>query len=166
MSDDVRPYRGVVVTGPFAEAKRRDFRRLERALGTRLPGEYRRFMEVANGGSLPGYAVDLPPGGGGEPIELSELFTVTRDARGGFGWGTVRGEWEHRPAALPPDLVPVARDGGDSLLFLRTAPAHHGEVWAFVHGLPAWAGPASEQDAFGPVAASFDAYLDLLYAVD
>jgi SMI1/KNR4 family protein SUKH-1 len=139
-------------------------------LGTSLPEDYRRFIEVANGGVLP-YAVDLPPGAANaEPIVFSQLHTITPGRSGDFSWGTVLGETRHLHGAhvagiLPRDLVPIAGDGGGSSLYLRLHPDHVGEVWAFVHGLPEWAG-GDEQDRGGFVAPSFDAFLDMLYIDD
>lgn len=165
-SDSFRPYRRLQCWGPFQEVTRRDIRRLERHVGHQLPEAYVQFMLVANGGTLE-YCVDLPPGGAGMPVAFTRLYTVTPDAEGGFGYGTVLGEKRQLPHAhyaadLPEDLLPIADDGGGSSLFLRLDPDHRGEVLAFVHGLPAWAG-GTEQDTAGHVAADFDAYLDMLY---
>lgn len=171
MSEETyRRYGRLVLWGDFVRAKRSDFRRLRKELGSDLPPEYRAFIEVANGGGLP-YQVDLPPGAEkSEPIEFSELHTVTANRSGDFSWGSLIGERQQLSEAyfaehLPADLLPIAADGGGSSLFIRLHPDHFGEVWAFVHGLPAWAG-GNQQDSGGLVAASFEEFLGMLYIHD
>jgi hypothetical protein len=166
---EVRTYRGLVLWGRFEPVARADFRHVRRVVGSRLPEEYRRFIEVANGGTL-NYSVDLPPGGASEPITFSALYTITANSAGDFSGGTVIGEW--RPAGsgyvapgFPADALPIARDGSGSELFLRLHPDHFGAVYAFAHGLPEWAG-GDGRDTGGQVSASFDAFLDLLYIDD
>jgi hypothetical protein len=119
---------------------------LERELGRAIPPAYRRFIEVANGGSLP-YSVRVPPGPQGEPTNFSDLYRLGRDRDGGYGFGSLLGEYrflpetelaEHLPVAT---LLPVARTGGeDDTLFLDLAPDRYGQVDGFVSGLPAWTG--------------------------
>lgn len=165
-----RQYGRLVLWGEFTRIRRSDFRRLRKELGSDLPPDYRAFIEVANGGVLP-YQVDLPPGAEhAEPIGFSELHTVTPDPSGTYSWGTLIGEKRQLSEAyfaehLPEDVLPIATDGGGSSLFIRLHPDHLGEVWAFVHGLPAWAG-GSQQDTGGLVAASLGEFLDMLYIHD
>lgn len=168
-TDSYRQFGRLFCWGTFQPVRQRDIRRLERELGQRLPPAYVDFIRVANGGHLE-YSVDLPPGGGGEPICFSRLYTITPNAAGDFSYGTVLGEKRQLPSTyygpdLPGELLPIADDGGGSSLFLRLDPDHYGEVFAFVHGLPAWAGD-TEHDSAGHVAQGFDAYLDLLYVED
>jgi hypothetical protein len=141
---------------------------LERELGRAIPPAYRRFIEVANGGSLP-YSVRVPPGPQGEPTNFSDLYRLGRDRDGGYGFGSLLGEYrflpetelaEHLPVAT---LLPVARTGGeDDTLFLDLAPDRYGQVDGFVSGLPAWTG-LHTQDMAGVLAENFDAYLDSLF---
>jgi SMI1 / KNR4 family (SUKH-1) len=165
-----RTFGRLVLWGTFVRVTRSDMRRVRKELGRRLPDDYRRFIDVANGGVLP-YAVDLPPGAvNAEPIEFSKLHTITPGRSGDFSWGTVLGEKRHLDGAyiaeiLPSDVVPIASDGSGSSLYLRLHPDHFGEVWAFVHGLPDWAG-GNQRDSGGLVSPSFDAFLETLYIHD
>jgi hypothetical protein len=166
---EVRTCGPVLVWGVFQPLRRRDWHHLRREIGHAIPDDYRSFMEVANGGVLP-YSVSLPPGGDGEPIGFNELHTVTPDPRGDYAWGTVIGERRQMQDAywadvVPSDCIPVASDGGGCQLFIRVSEGHSGEVWAFVHGLPAWAG-GDEKDSGGIVAPSWNDFLDLLYIDD
>ncbi len=93
--------------GEFVRVRRSDFLRLRTELGSDLPPDYRRSIEVANGGVLP-YQVDLPPGAeNAEPIEFSDLHTVTPDQSGNYSWGTLIGEEAAAPRFL---LLPASPD--------------------------------------------------------
>jgi len=147
---DDRRWGDLVLWGPFAPVSAADLDRVEGVVGHRLPPDYREFLTVAHGGTLP-YAVRLPPGDtDGDLIQFSTLFTGT-----GEGPETLLGEW--RPQASAP-LLPVAQDGGGSTLLLDL---RDGSVWAFVRGLPTWAG-GSGQDRGGQVAGSWTRYLGML----
>jgi SMI1 / KNR4 family (SUKH-1) len=163
-----RQYRGRVVVGPFSPVDPAEVRALEYETGRAIPPAYRRFIEVANGGALP-YSVCVPPGPPGEPVSYSDLYRLGRDEDGGYGFGTLLGEYrflpqtvlaEHLPVAT---LLPIARTGGeDDTLFLDLAPDRYGQVVGFVSGLPAWTGLRTH-DMAGVLADDFDAYLDSLF---
>lgn len=163
--DRFRIYRGRYVRGPFASFTQESLDLLQAELGLPIPDQYLAFIQANHGGTVE-YSVKLPPGEHGEPICFSDWFSLEPNAGGAFSWGSVLGEWRlskeaHHSSELPEDLLPIARDGGGSTLYLRLGPDHAGEVWGFVHGLPAWAG-GSMTDSFGPVANSLDEYLDSL----
>lgn len=148
-----RRYRKLIVWGPFQPSDDDDLDRVERELGRSLPKEYREFLLVGNGGRME-YAVSLPPGEPGELVSFDDLMSVDR---------LVQGWRDHQPVAaavgLPSELLPVARDGSGSQLYLDLRPTTYGQVLAFVHGLPAWAG-GGDGDSFGVVTASWNDYLD------
>jgi cell wall assembly regulator SMI1 len=161
--DDIaRRWGNLVLWGPFTSVRETDFDRVERVVGVALPPGYRRFMKVAHGGTLQ-YAVRLPPDDStGQVIEFSSLYDVVGD-----GSDTLIGELRAHPStfmaeALPAPLLPVARDGGGSQLYLDVRSESHGTVWASMHGLPHWAG-GDGQDRGGVVAASWDDYLRMLF---
>jgi hypothetical protein len=170
-----REYRGRVVVGPFIPVDPAGVRALEDETGRAIPPAYRRFIEVANGGSLP-YSVCVPPGSvcvppgpKSEPVSYSDLYRLGRDEEGGYGLGTLLGQYrwlpqtvlaEHLPVAT---LLPIARTGGeDDTLFLDLAPDRYGQVVGFLSGLPAWTGLRTHNMA-GVLADDFDAYLDSLF---
>ena len=164
--DRFRTYCGRYVWGPFTPFTQESLDLLQAELGIPLPEQYLAFLQANHGGTVE-YSVKLPPGEQGEPICFSDWFTLEPGASGAYSWGSVLGEWRlakdaHHSNELPDDLLPIARDGGGSTLYLRLGSDHRGEVWAFVHGLPAWAG-GSMTDSFGPVAKSLDEYLDSLF---
>lgn len=163
--DRFRIHRGRYVWGPFTSFAQESLDLLEVELGGPLPEQYLTFVTAHHGGTVE-YSVRLPPGEHGEPICFSDWFTLA-PVNGAYSWGSVLGEWRlfkesHQSNELPGDLLPIARDGGGSTLYLRLGPDHRGEVWAFVHGLPAWAG-GTMTDSFGSVAHSFEEYFDSLF---
>lgn len=169
MSEELsRWYRGRLVVGPFRPFDIAELEELEREVELPLPSSYRSFLEAAGGESLT-YSVRLPaceP----EPVQsFDDLYQLGRDGDGEYGWGTLLGEYRRsRDGWLAGEvslagLLPIARNGGSDTLFLDLNPATHGQLHAFVHGIP-HPGYLSK-GVFTKVADDFDAYLDSL-AVD
>jgi hypothetical protein len=140
---------------------------LEGEIGQPIPPAYRRFLEVANGGTLE-YSVRVPPGPDGEPISFCNLYRLGRVEHGDYGWGSLLGEYRQLPYSwlagqLPvTTLLPIACTGGGDQLFLDLAPDRYGQVVGVVHGLPEWTG-RRPRNLWGVVAADFDTYLDGLF---
>lgn len=162
-----RRYQGLVIFGPFNPVHPEEIRALESEIGQAVPLAYRRFLEVANGGTLQ-YSVRVPPGPEGEPIGFSDLHLLGRDQHGEYGWGTLLGEYrrlpqswlaEHLPVA---SLLPIARTGGGDQVFIDLAPDRYGQILGFIHGLPEWTGLRTH-NLSGVLADDFDAYLDGLF---
>lgn len=160
-----RWYRGRLVVGPFRPFMASELEVLEREIGLSLPASYRSFLEAAGGESLT-YSVhvrDCEP----EPLQsFDDLHQLGRDSGGEYGWGTLLGEYRRsRDGWLAGEvsltgLLPIARNGGSDTLFLDLNPATHGQLHAFVHGIP-HPGYLSS-GVFAKVADDFDAYLDSL----
>ncbi|MEU8507771.1 SMI1/KNR4 family protein [Streptomyces brevispora] len=166
MSNELsRWYRGRLVGGPFRPFDVAELNALERETGAPLPSSYRSFLEAVDGEGF-NYSVRLPaceP----EPVQsFDALYHLGRDSEGEYGWGTLLGEyrrsragWLSGEVALA-GLLPIARNGGSDTLFLDLNPATHGQLHAFVHGIPH---PGYLlKGVFTKVADNFDAYLDSL----
>ncbi|MEU6371845.1 SMI1/KNR4 family protein [Streptomyces sp. NPDC046909] len=156
-----RWYQGRLVVGPFTPFDSGELDVLEREIGLPLPAPYRSFLEAAGGSALE-YAVHLSeceP----EPFQsFNELHSLGRDSSGGYGYGTLLGEyrraadwWLAREVPLS-GLLPIARNGGSDTLFLDLDPANQGRLHAFVHGIP-WPGRL-QAGVFTKVADDFDSY--------
>lgn len=151
--------------GPFRPFEVGEVEGLEREIGLPLPPSYRSFLEAAGGESLT-YSVRLPACDP-EPLQsFDDLYQLGRDDDGEYGWGTLLGEYRRsRDGWLAHEvslvgLLPIARNGGSDTLFLDLNPAAHGQLHAFVHGIP-HPGYLSK-GVFTKVADDFDAYLDSL----
>jgi hypothetical protein len=133
---------------------------IENLLGASLPQSFRDFLRAANGGYLE-YVIDVSMRDGtSEQLSFCGIFAA--DA-GTFCDETLVGEIrsgrEH--FKLPQGVLPFARDGGGSVVFLDLSSEGNGRVVAFVHGLPAWTGLRGES-AFVELAPSFDEYVQKL----
>jgi hypothetical protein len=139
---------------------------VETELGTTLPDGYRQFLEIANGGTLE-YCIRVPATADGEEMMFCDLFYPGKDRHGGYGDGTLIGEIQNhrRFISIPKSVLPFARDGGDSTLYLDLTEDGQGRVIAFVLGLPAWTG-LRQESGFVEVASSFDDYISRLYLDD
>ena len=130
---------------------------IETLLDAHLPVSFRDFLRVANGGYLE-YVIDVPTGTGKtEPLCFCSLFSADE---GTFCDGTLVGEIRSAREYLkiPQGVLPFARDGGASVVYLDLSPKGNGRVVAFVTGLPEWAGSRTES-AFIELASSFDEYV-------
>jgi SMI1 / KNR4 family (SUKH-1) len=130
---------------------------IENLLGARLPASFRDFLRVANGGYLE-YVVDVRMGSGKtEPLCFCGLFSADE---GTFCDGTFVGEIRsaREYVKIPQGVLPFARDGGGSVVYLDLSLEGNGRVVAFVTGLPEWTGLRTES-GFIELASSFDEYV-------
>ena len=130
---------------------------IETLLDAYLPASFRDFLRVANGGYLE-YVIDVPTGTGKtESLCFCSLFSADE---GTFCDGTLVGEIRsaREYQKIPQGVLPFARDGGASVVYLDLSPKGNGRVVAFVTGLPEWAGSRTES-AFIELASSFDEYV-------
>src|SRR5262245_43476330 len=110
---------------------------IETLLGTQLPASFREFLRVANGGYLE-YVIDVPTGGGKtEPLCFCGIFSADE---GTFCDETFVGEIRtaREYVKAPQGVLPFARDGGGSIVYLDLSAEGNGRVVAFVIGLPEW----------------------------
>src|SRR5262249_26694197 len=130
---------------------------IETLLGAHLPASFRDFLRVANGGYLE-YVIDVATGPGKtQPLCFGHLFSA---GKGTFCDRTFVGEIRtaREYQKVPQGVLPFARDGGGSLVYLDLSPKGNGRVIAFVIGLPEWTGSRTES-AFIELASSFDEYV-------
>jgi SMI1 / KNR4 family (SUKH-1) len=156
-------YRHRIIYGSEDPPTAEEILALEDAVGAELPGDFKDFLEVANGGVLYYYEVAINHRLGQERMSFSRIFS-TRKVPGVEGeWGTFLGELRsaREAFALPREVLPFALDGGGSILFLDLTEEGRGQVIAYVAGFPAWTGP--RQYKFLDVAPSFSDYVDELY---
>ena len=131
---------------------------MEEALGASLPGSFREFLRAAGGGALE-YVIDVPtPRGGTEARTFGSIFS----AHASDPENLLRELVSARELIkAPPGVLPFARDGGGSVVYLDLSPEGRGRVVAFLAGRPAWTG-RERASGFVELATSFDAYVEKL----
>jgi len=153
-------YRHLAIESAKAPPSEAQLRAIEDELGVKLPPSFREYLNVANGGYLE-YVIDVPTGTGQiEGLSFCGLFSADT---GTFCDETFIGEIRsgREYAKIPKEVLPFARDGGGSIVYLDLTSQGDGRVVAFVEGLPGWAGKRTES-AFVEIAASFDDYVNKL----
>lgn len=133
---------------------------IEDLLGAPLPVSFREFLQVANGAYLE-YVIDVPFGDGkSEPLSFCGIFSAKEgDFCDETFVGEIRSSREYQK--IPPAVLPFARDGGGSMVYLDLSSEGNGRVVAFVEGLPEWTGRRTESE-YIEVASSFDEYVSKL----
>ena len=128
----------------------------------RLPEELRAFLAVANGGKLD-YTFELQTEAGPFPLCFYTVFSTRTPFRGRTNAGLVLHELEleRRLKGLRPGLLPIAADGGTSVLYVDLAPGRYGRVTAYVEGLPGWDG--TPEGSFVDLAPNLTAFLSALF---
>lgn len=150
-------FRHLAIEGAEPAPTEGELRAVESLLGARLPESFRDFLQVANGGNVE-YVIDVPLGNGNtEPLCFCGVFSCRQ---GKFCDETFVGEIRagREYTKIPPGVLPFARDGGGSIVYLDLSGEGRGRVVAFVEGLPEWTGLRNES-AFIELAPSFDEYV-------
>ncbi|HLY75996.1 MAG TPA: SMI1/KNR4 family protein [Planctomycetota bacterium] len=150
----VASYKGLIVDRFNSPPSSEDIRRVEMELGCSLPADYRAMIDACNGASLNYFTTVELAFGRRETMGYCSFHAVSPGE-----WGTLPFElaqirrWPGFPAQK---VLPIARDGGGSVLFLDLREGCR--VLAFVDGLPAWTGREGNESLV-PVAKSLDEYL-------
>jgi hypothetical protein len=158
MSFGYSQYRHLAIERAEPPPTRYEVLRLQWLLGARLPTSYLAFLEVGNGGEVD-YVVDVPlPSGGHETLSFSSFFSTHGTT---FGSLVFEAKAAREHAKAPKGVLPIARDGGSSMLYLDLSATGKGRVVASVQGLPAWTGLRGLSD-YVELAESFEAFVGLL----
>lgn len=151
-------FRHLAIDRPRPPASDDELRAVEGALGAALPASFREFLRAAGGGAVE-YVIDVPTSRGGtEPMTFGSIFSAhASDAENLLGEiSSARAVTE-----VPPGVLPFARDGGGSVVYLDLSPEGRGRVVAFLDAKPAWTG-RERASGFVELATSFDAYVEKL----
>ena len=153
-------YRHLAFEGAKSPPTEEQLRAIEEELGAELPLSFKEYLTAANGGYLE-YTIEVRmKSGKTEFMSFCGLFSADIGAFCDETFiGEIRSGREY--AKIPKGVLPFARDGGASIVYLDLTPEGNGRVVAFVMGLPEWTGLRTES-AFIEVASSFDDYVDKL----
>jgi cell wall assembly regulator SMI1 len=135
---------------------------IEGAVGEKLPSDLLEFLSVANGGKLD-YTFELPTEAGPFPLCFYTLYSTRRPFPGRAPAGLVLHELEveRRLKGLRPGLLPIAADGGTSVLYVDLDPERYGRIVAYVEGLPDWDG--TPEGCFVDLASSLTEFLSAVF---
>jgi len=150
------------IDAPKAPPTPEEIAAIEAAAGASLPAELLDFLRAANGGRLD-YTFELPTGAGPFPLCFYTLYSTRLPAPGRPPAGLVLHELEieRRLKGLRAGLLPIAGDGGTSVLYVDLAPESYGRVVAYVEGLPGWDG--TPEGSFVDLAPGLPSYLSALF---
>ena len=150
------------VDAPKAPPTGEEIAAIETAVGVKLPPELLGFLAAANGGKLD-YTFEVPTES--RPFQLCfySIYSTRHPYPGRSPAGLILHELEveRRLKGLRPGLLPIAADGGTSVLYVDLAPERSGRIVAYVEGLPDWDG--TPEGCFIDLAPSLDEYLAALY---
>lgn len=150
-------YKHIAIDDVSHQPKKSELKAIEDLLGTELPEDFLEFLNVANGGYIE-YVIDVSfREGKTEPLSFCSIFsTEPGDFCDETFIGEIKSEREY--AKIPNKILPFARDGGGSIVYLDLTDEGNGRVVAFVQGLPEWTGLRTESE-FIQLAASFEEYI-------
>ena len=150
------------VDAPKAPPATEEIAAIEAAVGEPLTPELREFLAAANGGNLD-YTFDLPTEAGPFPVCFYSLYSTRLPSRGRSAAGLILHELEveRRLKGLRPGLLPIAGDGGTSVLYVDLAAEGRGKVVAYVEGLPGWNG--TTEGCFVDVCPGLPSFVEGLY---
>ena len=150
------------IDAPKAPPTEEELSAIEAAVGEPLPKELVEFLAVANGGKLD-YIFELATEAGPFPLCFYSLYSTRHPFHGRAPGGLILHELEveRRLKGLLPGLLPIAADGGTSVLYVDLAPERNGRIVAYVEGLPGWDG--TPEGCFVDLAPSLPAFLSALY---
>ncbi len=134
-------YGRLLVDAPKAAPTDAELAAIEEAVGAPLPEELREWLAFASGGKLD-YTFELSTEAGPFPLCFYSLYSTRRPSPARSAAGLILHElaMERHLKELRPGLLPIAGDGGSSVLYVDLAPERRGRVVAYVEGLPGWDG--------------------------
>ncbi len=150
-------YGRLLVDLPKAPPTDAEIAAIEEAAGAPLPEELREWLACFNGGRLD-YTFELETEAGPFPLCFFTLYATREPSPARPAAGLILHElaMERRLKELRPGLLPIAGDGGTSILYVDLAPERRGGVVAWVEGLPGWDG--TTEGCYVDVARDLPAY--------
>ena len=158
----VARYLHLEIDSPKAPPTEEELSAIEVAVGEPLPQALVEFLAVANGGKLD-YVFELATDAGPFPLCFYTLYSTRRPYPGRAPAGLILHELEaeRRLKDLRPGLLPIAGDGGTSVLYVDLATERRGRVVGYVEGLPGWDG--TPEGSFVELAPSLASFLSALF---
>jgi len=155
-------YPHLEVDAPKAPPTDEEIAAIESAVGEKLPSDLIEFLAAANGGKLD-YTFELRTETRPFPLCFYSLYSTRHPFPGRAPGGLILYELEveRRLKGLRPGLLPIAADGGTSVLYVDLAPERCGRIVGYVEGLPGWDG--TPEGCFVDLSPSLPSFLSGLY---
>jgi hypothetical protein len=140
----------------------------EAQTATTLPEDYRNFLALMPGGSIPATVTFSFPGSSGSTEYLGSVLGLRPD---GY-LSLVRHVRDAEAEGIPQAMLPIMVDTGGNVLALAVRPDRLGEVFFLDHEIAVEGRPSiedAEAQGWGyalPLAPSFTAFLDMLKIAD
>lgn len=150
------------IDAPKAPPTEEELSAIEAAVGEPLPKELVEFLAVANGGKLD-YIFELATEAGPFPLCFYTIYSTRRPFPGRAPGGLILHELEveRRLKDLRAGLLPIAADGGTSVLYVDLDRERYGRVVGYVEGLPGWDG--TPEGCFVDLAPGLAGFLSALF---
>ncbi|MCF6199908.1 MAG: SMI1/KNR4 family protein [Hyphomicrobiaceae bacterium] len=165
MSSTYSKFGDIIIKDFLGTPEASDIAALETQLQTKLPESYKAFLQVANGGNLDGYYIDVDHPDMKIPRSFSLLYGTKPRLEGSpFGMFAHEIELSREAAQLPPQVLPIARDNSGCELYLDLTDyeiSGEDRVVAFIHGIPDIE-DQPEANAWVTVALHFEDFLKAL----
>ena len=165
MSSTYSKFGEIIIKDFLGAPEEKDVEALETLLQTKLPESYKAFLQVANGGNLDGYYIEVDHPDMKVPRSFSLLYGTKQRLDGSpFGVFSHEIELSREAAQLPPQVLPIARDNSGCELYLDLTDfevSGEDRVVAFIHGIPDIE-DQPEANAWVTLALHFDDFLKAL----
>ncbi len=140
MSATYTKFGNIIIKDYLGAPEKAEIEALEELLQTKLPDSYKQFLQVANGGNLDGYYIEVDHPDMKVPRSFSLLYGTKRRLESSpFGTFEHEIKLSREAAQLPPQVLPIARDNSGCELYLDLTDyevSGEDRVVAFIHGIP------------------------------
>lgn len=134
-----------------------DITDVERELGVSLPDDYRRFLQVYNGGSPEPNFFPIIGDSSDDHGILQKFFCIQPG-----NYNNLVDYAKRFQGRVPPELLPIARDPGGNLICLAITGANKGKVYLWDHEEEVEEGEIPGYDNIYLITDSFDSLLNSL----
>ena len=140
MSATYTKFGDIIIKDYLGAPDKAEVEAIEEKIMTKLPSSYKAFLQVANGGNLDGYFVEVDHPDMKIPRSFSLLYGTKPRLEGSkFGMFGHEIELSREAAQLPPQVLPIARDNSGCELYIDLTDYEitgEDRVVAFIHGIP------------------------------
>lgn len=140
-----KEYQGIVVNNPHDKPTSKEISEIEQKIGIKLPQQFLRFLNIANGAEVSLYEISLP--NYSIAIEPQAIFTTKADIKPTFGnFAFMIDFLQDSYIELPKRILPFMKASNEIFFFLDLRDEKKLPVLLLKHGRPAWTGQSSQDE--------------------